>query len=162
TLILLISLILVFSINAQNNDTAEQKKALSEIGSLNGQIITLYKQKNYDEALKLALNIWDIAEKNGLSKDLRVLPFLANLAEIYFTKNKFTDAAATYQKILTAYQSNSGNTTLPVAKTAERIALIYYDKKDYDKAEDFFLKALSLREKLNAESKETAYINNAL
>lgn len=161
-LILLISLISAFSINAQTNDTAEQKKALSEIGSLNGQIITLYKQKNYDEALKLALNLWDTAEKNGLSKDLRVLPSLANLAEIYFKKNKFTDAAATYQKILEAYQSNSGNMTLPIAKTEERIALIYYNKKDYDKAEDFFLKALSLREKLNAESKDTAYINNAL
>jgi len=161
--ILFVSLISIFSINAQSKDTPEQIKALNEITNLNNQVITLFKEKNYDEALKVALNIPTIAEKNGLSNDLRVLKALANLAEVYLTKGEETEALATYQKILTAYQSNSGDTRLPVAKTLERIAIVYFAKENYGKAEDYFLKALPLREKLNgAQSRETAYLNTAM
>jgi TonB family protein len=158
-----ISLILTFSISAQTGNTAEQTKALNEIGSLNGKVIALYNQKKYDEALKPALDVWTVAEKNGLSKDLRVLPFMTNLPEIYLVQGKESEAIAAFQKILEGYQSNSSDTRQPVVKITERIGTAYFVKKDYSKAEEFFLRALLLREQLNgASSKETASVSTAL
>jgi len=159
----LISLIFVLSIFAQTNDTPAQKTALKELGELNARVIALFKENNYDEALKVSLSAWNVAEKNNLAKDPRVLPGLSNLAEIYLAKKKETEAIATFQKVIEAYQSNGGDTDLPVVKILERIGTIYFNKKDYDKSEEFFLKALPLREKLNgAASRETGALNYAL
>jgi Tetratricopeptide repeat/Gram-negative bacterial TonB protein C-terminal len=163
SLVASVCLFLTFSIRAQTADTGEQTKALTEIGNLNGQIISLYKEKKYDEALKIALNIWEISDKNNLSKDLRALPALTNLGEIYLAKGKESEAIAVFQKILEAYQSNSGDMRLSVVKMTERIAVSYYYKENYGKAEEFFLKALPLREALNGtESRETAKTNKTL
>ncbi len=162
-LIIFVCFFLGLSLQAQTPETAEQTKALTEITNLNVNLISLYKEKKYDEALKIALDIWELTEKKGLSKDLRVLPARTNLGEIYLSKGKESEAIAVFQKILDAYQANSGDLRLPVAKLTERIALSYYLKKDYGKAEEFFLKALTLREALNgAESRETARINTLL
>ena len=156
-------LLLALSIAAQTGDTPEQKNALAEIGTLNGQVIALFKQKNYDEALKVALNVWSLAEKNGLAKDVRVLPSLTNLGEIYLAKGRETEAVATFQKIFDAYEARSAATGLPAVRLTERLATVYFVKKDYGRAEDFFLKALAAREKLNGPvSKEAANLNNAL
>ncbi len=163
SLLVAVCLFLIFSIKAQTTETIEQKKILTEIGELNGQIISLFKTKKYDEALKAALSVWEISDKNGLSKDLRVLPTLMNLGEIYLVKGKESEAIAVFQKILDAYKANSRDTRLLVVKITERIAVAYYYKKDYGKAEEFFLNVLSLREALNgAESKETAKITYVL
>jgi TonB family protein len=161
--ITVICLFLAFSINAQTNDANEQTKALTEINNLNGQVIALYRQEKYDEALKTALGVLNLVDKNNLSKDLRVLPALSNLGEIYLAKGKESEAIAIFQKVLEGYQANSGDQKLPIAKITERIAVAYYYKKDYGKAEELFLKLLPLRETLNgAESRETAKINTAL
>jgi TonB family protein len=163
TLIILVCLFSVFSLSAQTPEASEKTKAVAEITKLNGNLISLYKEKKYDEALKIALNIWDVSEKNGLSKDLRVLPMLTNLAEIYLAKGKESEAVAAYQKVLDAYQANSGDQRLPVVKITERIAAAYYYKKDYGKAEEYFLEAAALREGLNgAQSLEASRIYTSL
>lgn len=159
----LISLFLTLSILAQTNDSPAQKGALAELGKLNAQVIALFKEKKFDEALKISLNAWSVAEKNDLVKDPRVLPGLSNLAEIYLAKKKEGEAVATLQRILEAYESGAGNNDPAVVKTLERIGTIYFNKKDYDKSEEFFLKALPLREKLNgASSRETSALSYAL
>lgn len=157
------SLILTFSVFAQTNDTPAQKNALKELGELNARVIALFKQNNFDEALKASLSAWNLAEQNNLAKDPRVLPGLANLAEIYLAKKKEAEAIATLQKILDSYASASGNNDPAVVKILERVGTLYFNKKEYGKAEEFFLKALVLREKLNgAASRETAALNFAL
>ena len=159
----LISLIFTLSVFAQTNDSPAQKAALTELGELNVRVIALFKEGNFDEALKVSLNAWSLAEKNNLAKDPRVLPGLANLAEIYLSKKKETEAIATLQKILEAYGSSSGNNDPAVVKTLERLGTIYFIKKDYGKSEESFLRALTLREKLNgAVSRETAALTVAL
>lgn len=161
--LIILTLFLAIAINAQTADTKEQTNALTEIAKLNGQVVSFYKQKNYDEALKIALQMQQLIDKNGLSKDLRATSAMSNLAEVYLAKGKESEAVTAFQKVLEAYNSNSADTKLPSVKIIERIALAYFYKKDYDKAEEYFLKALPLREKLNgAESRETAIINNAL
>jgi TonB family protein len=161
--VIIVYLFLVSALQAQTPETAEQAKAVTEITNLNTNLITLYKEKKYDEALKIALNIREISERHGLSKDIRVLPALTNLGEIYMVKGKESEAIAVYQKVLAAYQANSGDVRAPVAIITERIATAYYYKKDYDEAETFFRKALALREPLSgAESRDTARITTAL
>jgi len=163
TLTLFISLFFTFSALAQTVDSPERKKAVTEINNLNEQVIALFKEEKYDEALKVALNIRTLAEKNGLSNDVRVLPSLQNLAEIYLTKSRESEAIATFQKVLEAYQSNAAENGVQIARLTERLGTVYFVKKDYGKAEEFFLRALPLRERLNgADSKEIANVNNAL
>lgn len=157
------SLIFVLSIFAQTNDSPAQKAALKELGELNARVVALYQEKNYDEALKVSLSAWSVAEKNDLAKDPRVLQGLSNLAEIYLAKKKESDAIATLQKILEAYESNTVKSELPIVKTLERIGTLYFNKKDYGKSEEVFLKTLPLREKLNgAASRETAAVTAVL
>jgi TonB family protein len=163
SLIVSLCLFLIFAANAQTTDTPAQKKTLVEINNLNNQVIALFKEKKYDEALKTALEIQNTVDSNGLSKDLRVMSALSNLGEIYLTKKKESEAIAVFQKILGAYQANSVGAKLPAAKITERIATAYFYKKDYDKSSEYFLKALSLREKLNGtESKETVILYDSL
>jgi tetratricopeptide (TPR) repeat protein len=163
SLIVSVCLFLTFAVNAQSTDTTAQAKILAEINKSNSQVIALFKEKKYDEALKVALEIQKTIDDKGLSKDLRVMSALSNLGEVYLTKKKESEAIAVFQKILDAYQANSVGAKLPAAKITERIATAYYYKKDYDKSAEYFLKALPLREKLNgAESKETVTIYDSL
>ena len=156
-------LLLTFAVNAQTTDTTAQAKVLTEINKSNSQVISLFKEKKYDEALKVALEMQKTIDSNGLSKDLRVMSALSNLGELYLTKKKESEAIAVFQRILDAYRANFVGAKLPAAKITERIATAYYYKKDYDKSAEYFLKALPLREKLNgAESKETLILYDSL
>ncbi len=163
SLIVSVCLFLTLAINAQTTGTTAQAKILAEINKSNSQVIALFKENKYDEALKSALEMQKTIDSNGLSKDLRVMSALSNLGEIYLTKKKESEAIAVFQRILDAYQANSVGAKLPAAKMTERIATAYFYKKDYDKSAEYFLKALSLREKLSgAESKDTAILYYSL
>ena len=164
---LIFCLSLNFSLAAQTKETnqltGEQTGAISEIEKSNADLIKFYNEKNYDEALKRAVKIDGIAEKNGLTKNPKVLPALVNAGDIYSLKQKYSEALAVYQKILAGYLEKPAGANLPAAKITERIADVYFYKQNYDRSEEFYLKAVTLREKLNGtESREIADLNDSL
>ena len=110
----------------QTGDAPERKKALDELKKLSEQTVALYKEKKYDEALGRSLEVWRMAETNGLASDARVLPMLRNLGEIYLTKGKETEALAAFQKVLAAYEALPDYRGAAVAELAERIGAVYF------------------------------------
>jgi Tfp pilus assembly protein PilF len=82
---------------------------------------------------------------------------LGNVAEVFLAKGKESDAIALFQRILDAHQKKLGENSSPAAEITNRIALAYFNKGDYGKAEVNALKLMAMWEKLAvAESSKKA------
>jgi len=99
-LIIILIFITTFSAFGQSTSVG-QNKPLDEIQRLNAQVVKLYGEKDFDGALVLAKTILDIASKENLSADERVLPAIRNLGEVYLAKGKESEAIASYQMVIT-------------------------------------------------------------
>ena len=127
TIIAIFTLFLLSAVNfGQTDAAADRKKALDELTKLSEQTVAFYKEKKYDQALGRSLEVWRVAETNGLAGDVRVLPMLRNLGEIYLTKGKETEALAAFQKVLAAYEALPDYRGAAVAELAERIGAVYF------------------------------------
>src|ERR1044072_8890028 len=109
--------------NGGDSLTPAQKEAFDSIGKLNIQAIELYRQKKYNDALRIALEARSLIEKNGLGENIDALAALSNLGEIYLAKNEHAEAIEIFQKVLSSYQKKLGEENIYTARTTERIAV---------------------------------------
>lgn len=159
----LIALCLTFKASAQTTAAAEQSPELKEAGDLSAQVVRLYGEKKYDEALPLAKRALKIREdKLGASNPL-VASALTNLAELYLAKEKPGDAEPLYQRALSIYEKAQAAPDPRVGQILDRLALIRFAKEDYGKAEELFQRAIFVKEKaLSPDSEELVQSLNNL
>src|SRR3712207_1762494 len=81
----------------QRGDIA-QSAELAEADRLNAQVVNLYGERKYDEALPLAERVLSIREKALGPEHELVAGALRNLAELQLAKRKAKEAEATYQR----------------------------------------------------------------
>lgn len=124
----------------QTNDLAEAER-LSE------QVVRLYKEARYDEALPLAKRALRIREK-ALGRDhLLTAAAAVNLAEQYWAKGEYGDAEPHLRRALPAFETASGAEAAVAGRVLDRLASLSASKRDPSEAERFYLRALSAREK---------------
>lgn len=155
---LIVILIFLFSISAraQTNLTAtlpalspQQQTAFAETNQLSVEVAKLFAAKKYDEALPLAEKAVKIAEANQLFEKNRAVNTLTNLAEIYIAKEREGDAAKLYESAFDYHQkSAAAGKKQAIMKAADRLAAIYYQRQNLERAEKYYLKALELREQI--------------
>lgn len=137
--------------------TAEQTASLNEIQSSNAQLIKLYGEKKFDEALVIGKSILETAVKTNLTNDFRVLPAIWNVAEIYLAKGKESEALNTFQIAADGYEKLGEKGKNALEKVLDRMAAVYLSKNDLKKAEAQYLKLTGLRESLfGAKSRPVA------
>lgn len=154
-LVAILSFMLALSLTtqAQNGSgspetlTTVQTSALNEAQTLNREMISLYQQQKYDDALKLGLRIRSLIDQNGIFEHRNSLTLLSNVAEVMLAKGKEGDAIALYQRILAAWQKTQGPDSLPEAQVTDRIARAFFAKDDYKRAEEYGLRSLAIYEK---------------
>jgi hypothetical protein len=134
--------------NMQSPEAAEVKK-------LNAEVVKLFNEGKFDEALPLAKRALKISEKAFGSNHPIVADVRSNLAEIYIEKRDYNEAESNYKRILSIYEKAFGADDRLVGKTLDRLAFLRFANRDYAKAGELYQRALAIKEKtLGAEHEE--------
>jgi len=161
-----LTLLLFVSTGAQTNSTpsvpaavkagATQQPAVdvtkaADASRLNTEVVNLFKQKKYDEALPLAQRSLEISE-NELKADPKFsVTSLFNLATIYFEKGKHGEAEQLYKRLLILQQPES-SFGLPVSDTLTRLALLRFWKRDTAAAASLMRRSIAIKEKVQGQN----------
>lgn len=156
---ILIILLLALRADAQTEQSAELKEA----GDLSAQVVRLFSENKYDEALPLAKRALKLREEKLGARHPLVAAALTNLAEIYLVKDKAGDAEPLYRRALAIYEKSVETAGPRIGQILDRLALMRYAKEDYAKAEELYQRAIVVKEqKLGRDSEEVAQSLGAL
>ena len=88
---------------------ASHRLAQNELEALDQQIVELYEQGRYQEAIPLAERRVEIVEAQVGSEHLDVATSLNNLAELYRLQGRYEDAEPLYQRSLGIREAQLGS-----------------------------------------------------
>lgn len=138
---------------AQPTALAEQKvnstsQELADAAALDEEIVKLYDQAKFDEAIPLAKRVLKTREKLLPANDPLLAFSASNLAALYVAKMKFGDAEPLFKRALTIYEEKPEGKAFHLAKTLDSLGTVRLFKSDVKRAEEFYLRALSIKEKV--------------
>lgn len=144
---------------AQRPQASQEAKALSpemsELNRLNDEVLKLFGEGKFDEALPMAKRALKISEKEFGSDHRIVADVRANLAEVYIGKRDYDEAESHYKRTLAIYEKTFGADHLFVGKTLDRLAFLRFVKPDLEKAAQMYQRVLTIKEKaLGTEHEE--------
>ncbi|HNH83808.1 MAG TPA: CHAT domain-containing protein, partial [Acidobacteriota bacterium] len=145
------------------NPATEQDRVQVEIETQSAEVEKLRQAGKYDQALPLAQQTLDKAEKIFGSEHLLVAGRLNTLALIYESKGSYAKAEPLYVKALAVYENELGANHPLVASTLDNMAVLLYRKGEYARAEPLYLRALAIYEKASgSDNLEVVNILNNL
>jgi tetratricopeptide (TPR) repeat protein len=106
-----------------------------EAATLTQQIIQLYKQGRYSEAIPLAQRALTIREKALGPNHPEVAVALNHLAELYRAQDRYADAAPLYKRALAIWEKAQGPDHRDVATALNNLAVLYENEGRYAEAE---------------------------
>jgi TonB family protein len=124
-------------LQAQDAQSAESSR-------LTAQVLELYKQGKYAEAIPLAKRVLEI-EQAAAPDQPTVATALANLAELYFQKGADGDSEKLFQRAWLIYQTHRLKTPV-VSNALERLAQLAFKRGKYGDAVKLLEQSLSIRE----------------
>ena len=127
---------------AQKSASVDSLGDLAEAITLNRNVVKLFGEGKYDEALPLAKRVLEIRERNLEPEDEQIATAALNLAELYYAKKKLSDSEALFERVLTIYEKKFGANDRRVAKVLDRLALVYFNRTNYGAAESAFKRVL--------------------
>lgn len=106
----------------KKQDAAGQRQPpeLVEADQLSAQVVDLYKEGKYDQALPLAQRALALRERALAPEDTAIADALANLAEIYMAKGKRKEAKSHFQRAIAIRDKNPGPDNTGAIKLLER------------------------------------------
>jgi len=144
------------SVSAQSDD-------LKEAEHINRQVVQLYGEGRYNEAVPLAELALAIREKNLGAEHTDVAMSLNNLALLYDVKGDYGRSEPLYRRALAIYEKVLGAGHPDVATALNNLASLYQLTGDYGRAEPLYKRALAINEKaLGAEHTAVAQSLNNL
>jgi tetratricopeptide (TPR) repeat protein len=137
------------AIQSQSSQEAVmQTPEAAEVKKLNAEVIKLFNERKFDEALPIARRALKISEKTFGSNHLMVADVRTNLAALYLEKREYDEAESNYKRALSIYEKALGVDHRLVAKTLDRLASLRFINRDFEKAAELYERALSSKEKL--------------
>src|SRR5215467_11538142 len=138
-------------------------QGLTEAAALNQQVVQLYNQRRYSEAMPLAQRALAIQEKALGPNHPSVANLLNNLAFIYVNQGRYAEAEPLYKRSLAIREKALGPDHPDVAASLSNLAELYKDQGRYAGAEPLFKRSLTIREKaLGPNHPDVAASLNAL
>ena len=101
------------------------RRSLFEANDLNRQVIQLYNQGRYSEAIPLAQRTLTIREKALGPDHPDVAVALNNLAELYRVQGRYADAEPLYKRALAIREKALGPDHPDVAQSLNNLAVLY-------------------------------------
>jgi tetratricopeptide (TPR) repeat protein len=122
-------------------------QALDESAALTQQVIQLYAQGRFSEAMPLAQRALAIREKALGPNDPDVGVLLNNLASLYQAQGRYTDAEPLFKRSLAILEKALGPDHPELANCLKNLAQLYKDQGRYADAEPLFKRSLKIRKK---------------
>lgn len=159
--ILILYILISFAVVCVSAQTSQLTPALQEAQKISAEVVKLFQQRKYDEALPLAERAISIRENELGKNHVSVAQAWRNLAYIQLRREKRKEAERAFENALEIYEKDQPLSTADEKAFAEMLeAVAVYEAMNGDviKAEKRFLRAVELREKANGkeESAETA------
>jgi len=140
-------LILVFFISFLPASSNAQQDQIREANSLNEQVIKLYQQGRYSDAIRLAEKARNIREKVLGPDHPDVATSLNNLATLYKAMGEYARAERLHRQSLAIREKALGPDHPEVAQGLNNLAEFYKTMGDYAKAEPLLKRSLAIWEK---------------
>lgn len=123
----------------------------AEAARLNAEVLRLYRERKYDEALPLARRVLEIRERAAAAggEEMAVASALNNLAAIYARRGKNDEAEQHLRRSLAIAEKRVGAESDFAADVASQLGLIKLEGRDYKEAGAFLRRALAAKEKLH-------------
>jgi len=138
-------------------------QGLAEAAALNQQVVQLYNQRRYSEAMPLAQRALAIQEKALGPNHPSVAVSLNNLAELYQAEGRYAEAEPLYKRSLAIREKALGPVHPDVAASLGNLAQLYKDQGRFADAEPLFKRSLTIRKKaLGPDHPDVAASLNAL
>ncbi|MEK6300318.1 MAG: tetratricopeptide repeat protein [Acidobacteriota bacterium] len=127
--------------------TASETAELQEAQRLSEQVVKLFAEYKYDEALPLATRSLAIRERILGPSDPNVAAILNSVAEIYRRRDDYRRAEPLHLRALSIFEKSLGPNHQFVARSLNNLGLLYSGRGDYRKAQPLFERAAAIYEK---------------
>lgn len=128
-------LLTMFFVTGSAAAQVDDKAALAK---LNEEVVNTYKVGKFNEALKLAQQVLDATVRTYGENDIQTAVAYSNLGLIQVEKDKTAEAAANLQKAVEIFEKLDSKDAYGAAL---RLANIYARDKEFEKADEFYLKS---------------------
>jgi TonB family protein len=126
---------------------AERAKELQQTIDLSAQVLKLYGERKFNEALPLAQRVLEMRSRLLPQNDLLIGEALINLGEVYLVTNKLREAEDVFQEALRLYETQAHPEQMTVSRLLNSLAYLRIRKHDFDRADPLLLKSLEIQEK---------------
>lgn len=133
--------------------------ALQEANKLSVEVVKLFQEGKYKEALPIAQKVVEINEKELGKNDIEVAKALANLGYVYYLLEDNKKSQEAFERSVEIFESKeklSKAEYVLVAAMLEKVALIKYDNSNPNSAENYLKKSLTAYEKAGEENSAKA------
>ncbi|GBL16604.1 photosystem I assembly protein Ycf3 [Microcystis aeruginosa NIES-1211] len=143
--------------------SAQDQEALAEVQRLYRQVVELYQQGKYNEAILLAETVLEIYKKSLGEEHLGTATILNDLGILYQFQGKYSESELSLQQALAIRQKQLGNNHVDIALSLTIMADLYRLQGRYSKAEPLYQQALDIyRENQKHNHPDTATTMNGL
>ena len=124
----------------------ERAELLEEANGLNQQVLQLYEEGRYEEAIPLAQRALEIRETALGESHPHVATSLNNLAALYRDQGNYSAAEPLFLRSLEILETALGESHPHVATSLNNLAELYGNQGNYHAAEPLFLRSLEISE----------------
>jgi CHAT domain-containing protein/Tfp pilus assembly protein PilF len=136
---------------------------LAEAEKLTQQVIQLYQQGKYNEAIPLAEQALAIRKKVLGDNHPDTATSLNNLAELYRVQGRYSEAEPLYKQALAIIKQQLGDNHPSTATSLNNLAFLYQSQGRYSEAEPLYKQALAIsKQQLGDNHPLTVAILNSL
>lgn len=121
----------------------------AESARLNAEVVRLYLEGKYDEALPLARRVLELREKALGADDMSVASALNNLSAIHARKGKAGEAEQLLRRSLAITEKRAGAGSDFAADVVSQLGRLRLEARDYKEAGPLLQRALDVKEKLH-------------
>jgi tetratricopeptide (TPR) repeat protein len=126
-------------------EATENDITLAEAERLNQQVIQLYQQGKYNEAILLAEQALAIRKQQLGDNHPLTAQSLNNLAGLYESQGRYSEAEPLYKQALAIRKQQLGDNHPDTATSLNNLALLYRVQGRYSEAEPLYKQALAIR-----------------
>ena len=140
---------------ARGQEAAAADGGRAEDARLNAEVVRLYREGKYDEALPLAKRVLEMRERTLKPDDLAVASALNNLAAIYARKQKNGEAEELLKRSLAIAEKSAGAESDFAADVAGQLGRLRLEASDFKEAARLLQRALAAKEKRHGAQSPT-------
>jgi len=150
-------LILLLSFAPRTFAQTTEAPELAQSRQLNSQVMQLFAEGKYDEALPIAKRALELREKAFGPVHEELWPLLMNLGEISRMKKQWHEAQAYFQRALEIAAKTHPDSDIQIAPVLDKLGYVAYEGGHETEAVKFFQRSLDIKDKnIGSESPEAA------